>query len=113
MSVKLKKLFVLQIVIVIYTLSGIMAKMAATHDFLSFGFLKWYFLEFLILGVYAILWQQILKKFDLSEAYTNKATAVIWSSIWAVLIFKENITINNIIGCAIIILGIVLVNYYE
>lgn len=110
---KIKDILVLQLVIVIYTFSGIMAKLASGNEFLSFDFMKWYFIEFLILVIYAVLWQQILKKFDLSKAYTNKATAVIWSMIWAVLIFNEHITVNNIIGCIVIISGIVMVNCHE
>ena len=33
----------------------------------------------------------------------------IWTFIWAVLFFQETITVTNILGAAIIIMGIVLV----
>ena len=68
------------------------------------------FLDLLSLGVYAIIWQQIIQKTDLSVAYTNKAMTIFWSMLWSFLIFKEKITWNNILGVVIIFTGILLVN---
>ena len=64
------------------------------------------------IGVYiiALLWQQMIKKFELSVAYANRAMAILWSMIWAVLFFHDRITIRNIVGVAIVLVGIVLVN---
>ena len=67
-------------------------------------------LEFILLGIYALLWQQMIKKFELSVAYANRAMAILWSMIWAVLFFHDRITIRNIVGVAIVLVGIVLVN---
>ena len=69
-----------------------------------------YGIEIFILGVYAILWQQIIKKFDLMIAYANRAMALLWSIVWAIIFFKESITINNIIGVVIVIIGTMIVN---
>ena len=63
----------------------------------------------LILGIYAIFWQQILKKFTLTTAFFNKAVIVIWGMIWGTLFFKEKITLNMIIGAIIVLIGISLV----
>ena len=63
-----------------------------------------------LLGIYALLWQQMIKKFELSVAYANRAMAILWSMIWAVLFFHDRITIRNIVGVAIVLVGIVLVN---
>ena len=33
-------------------------------------------MELFVLGIYAILWQQIIKKFDLTVAYANRGVAI-------------------------------------
>ena len=97
-KVKIKQLVILQAIIMIYTLSSVVAKFASGEEFLTFKFIVFYGLEILILGIYAILWQQIIKKFDLSIAYANKAMSLLWSLLWAILFFKESITVKNVIG---------------
>ncbi|MDY2729777.1 MAG: EamA family transporter [Clostridium sp.] len=103
----------LQAIIVVYTLSGIAAKFASGFEFLSFEFIACYGAEIFALGIYAILWQQVLKKFDVSVAYANRSIALIWSLLWSVLFFNERITLTNIIGTIVVILGIVVVNLDE
>ena len=107
---KLKDICILQIVIAIYTLSTVCAKFASGQEFMSFQFILYYGIEMMILGVYAIIWQQLLKKFDVSIAYANKAMGLLWSIVWAILIFKDTITIKNVIGVLIVIIGTIIVN---
>lgn len=107
---KLRDIFILQLVIAIYTLSTVFAKFASGQEFLSFKFILFYGIEMVILGLYAIIWQQLIKKFDISIAYANKAMGLLWSIIWAILIFKDTITIKNIIGVVIVIIGTIIVN---
>ena len=107
---KLKEIFILQIVIAIYTLSTVFAKFASGQEFMSFKFILYYGLEMLILAVYAVVWQQLIKKFDISVAYANKAMGLLWSIVWAILIFNETITIKNVIGVVIVIIGTIIVN---
>ncbi|MCI2993611.1 EamA family transporter, partial [[Clostridium] innocuum] len=64
----------------------------------------------IVLASYAFLWQKLLKKVDLSIAYVNKGMLLFWSMIWSVVIFREEITILNIIGTIIIFVGIMVVN---
>jgi drug/metabolite transporter (DMT)-like permease len=109
-KISLKVLFALQAVIVIYTLSGVFAKLASSQPFMSLGFILFYGLEIFILGIYALLWQQIIKRVDLSLAYANRAIAIIWSMLWAFLLFHESITLQNIIGVVIIVIGTMIVN---
>ena len=52
----------------------------------------------------------VMKKFDLSTAYANKSVYLIWSQLWAVLIFKESLSINNIIGMLVVFLGVMVVS---
>ena len=70
----------------------------------------WLFLELCCLGLYAILWQQIIKHFDLSVVYANRAFAVCWTMLWSVLLFGEHIKPLNIVGVLIVLVGIMLVN---
>ena len=109
-KITIKDILVLQIVIAIYTLSTVMAKQASGQPLFSVGYFGFYGAELLILGIYALLWQQMIKKFELSVAYTNRAMALLWSLIWAVVIFKDNITVKNVIGVALVIAGTIIVN---
>lgn len=110
---KIKNIVFLQAVIIIYTIATVMAKFAAKYSFLSGHFFLFYALEISILGVYALLWQQAIKHFDLSVAYANRAVAILWSLVWAALFFGESITIKNIIGVLIVAIGIIIVNLDE
>ena len=77
---------------------------------MSFQFILYYGLEMMILGVYAIVWQQLIKKFEISVAYANKAMGLLWSIVWAILIFKDTVSIKNVIGVVIVIIGTMIVN---
>lgn len=107
---KLSVLLVMQLAVCIYTCSGIAAKLASGYGFMSLGFILCYGAEILLLGIYAVFWQQIIKKADISVAYANRASAIFWSTLWAVLIFKEQVTAQNIGGIVLIFLGIWMVN---
>jgi drug/metabolite transporter (DMT)-like permease len=61
-----------------------------------------------MLGTYAIVWQQILKRVDMTLAYMFKAMGIIYVLLYSVFLFGETITVWNIIGAAIIVTGIVL-----
>ena len=72
-------------------------------------FIFFYGLVLVILFGYALVWQQLLKKLPLVTAYANKAVTVIWGLLWGTVIFKEKITLFNLLGAALIILGIYVV----
>lgn len=98
--------FALHIVLAVYSFLGIFSKLAAKEKILSFKFLVYYGLVLLGLFIYAIVWQQLLKKLPLVTAYANKAVTVIWGIVWGFLFFDEPVTIKKIIGAAIIIVGV-------
>ena len=110
---KIRVLLLLQLAVVLYSLANVAAKMASGYSFFSRPFLLFYTLEILALGVYAVLWQQVIKKIDLSIAYISRAFTVFWLMLWAVLFFRENISVTNIIGLLIILTGILVVNKNE
>ncbi|MDE7205504.1 MAG: EamA family transporter [Lachnospiraceae bacterium] len=107
---KIKNIALLQGVIIIYTISSVMSKEASASggDLLRFSF--FFVMEFVMLGVYALLWQQMIKRFALSVAYSNRSMAVVWSMVWAVIFFHDTITIQNIVGVVLVVAGIWIIN---
>lgn len=107
---KVKNIILLQAVVVIYTLTSIVGKKASGAEIMSFEFILYYGLDVFILGIYAICWQQMIKKFDLSVAYANRAMAILWTGLWAVVIFRESLSAKQIVGIVVVMLGTVIVN---
>ena len=110
MRAKIKNIILLQGVVIIYTLSGIMSKNASANAEHLVKFLTFFGLEFVLLAVYAVLWQQMIKRFELSVAYANRSMAVLWSMLWAVLFFHDRITVKNMIGGLLVTLVTVIIN---
>lgn len=108
MKQKIKTIVLLEIVFLIYSISSLFSKMATQNDPTIQKIILFYGIALCMLGIYAIIWQQLLKKMPLSVAYSNKGTVVIWGMIWGAIIFKEEITVKMLIGSAIIIVGIVI-----
>lgn len=109
-SVSIKNILILQAVVVVYTLSSVVAKFATGKELFSFSFFLFYGLEIVILGIYAILWQQMIKRFDLSVAYANRAMAIVWSAVWAIVLFKDVLALKQVIGIGFVVLGTIIVN---
>lgn len=114
-NTKKRKLSIISIIliqgaVIIYTMAGVCSKLAGGSDFLSLKFILFYCGQIAVLGIYAILWQQIIKRVDLSVAYVNRSLAIMWSMIWAVLFFGEHISVQNIIGVVLVLVGTIIVN---
>ena len=107
---KLKNVLMLQGVIVLYSVSSVMSKEASGSGGDILRFLFFFGMEFVMLGVYAILWQQMIKRFELSVAYANRPMAVVWSMVWAVVFFHDTITIQNILGVLLVVIGTWILN---
>jgi len=71
--------------------------------------MKYYTFEIIILGIHAVLWQQVLKRFDLTIAYSHFGMTIIWNFLWSSMFFFEKISKFNVIGAVIIVIGIMLV----
>lgn len=82
--------------------------MASQQEMLSGSYLFWIAGAVGVMGVYAVLWQQVISRMSLSTAYMFKGTSLIFVLLISALLFGEVITVNNVIGSAIIITGIVL-----
>lgn len=65
----------------------------------------------MILGLYAVLWQQVLKKVELSVAMSNKPVVLVFNCIIGFFLFNEAINYKMIIGMALITVGLVIIGY--
>ena len=104
----IKVLIALHLLLLFYTLSGILSKTAAGFPALILEFVLLYGGMLFVLFVYAIGWQQIIKRLPLTVAFANKAITVVWGMLWGVLIFHESVNIGMVIGAILVIGGIVL-----
>lgn len=75
---------------------------------LSWPYLFWIAGAIGVMGLYALLWQQVISRMSLSTAYMFKGTSLVFVLLISTLLFGEAITLNNVIGAVIIIIGIVL-----
>ena len=107
-KLNLRDFAILQLVVLIYTSSTVISKIAAQSAESGNG---WTFLLLYgVLGIYALCWQQVIKRVELSVAYANRAMALLWSLLWAVLLFGEQITVKKLIGVGLVLAGTLIIN---
>lgn len=100
---------VLHIILFVMSFSGICSKLASNEKLFSLKFVLFYSLVIVILGVYAVFWQQIIKHISLTTAFCNKAVGIVWGMIWGLVFFKETIKWNMVLGAIIVIFGVIVV----
>lgn len=108
-----KTLILLHLMLMVYSMSGIFSKLAAGQPFLSFRFCLYYGAIIALLGLYAIGWQQIIKRMPLTLAFANKAVTTAWGLVWGLLFFQEQITFGKLLGVTLVIAGVVLFSTAE
>ena len=106
------KLFIL-VTYLVYALALFSGKLASGYDFLSFEYISFLILEFILLFIYAVFWQNVLGYHKLSVAFSYKSFVIVISMILGVLYFDEVITMTNVIGVGLIIMGLIMVNKDE
>ena len=107
----MKKCLLLCVCFLIASLSGVFLKFASMYEFLSFQYVFYFGMTVAVMGVYAVLWQEVLKLIPLNKAYLYKSSGIGISLLYAYIIFNERITACNILGCAMIIAGIMILSY--
>ena len=105
---KKKTYLLLHLLFLVYAASSVCGKLAAGEAFLSPRFLLCYGGMILLLGVYALGWQQAIKRLPLTVAYASKAVTVIWGLAAGLLFFGETLTPGKIAGAALVAAGVVL-----
>ena len=104
---KVKNLVFLHAIIFLYALSSICAKYASKLEFFSVKWFLIYALQIFVLGCYALLWQQILKVMPLNFAFANKSVTLVWGMIFGVILFDEKLSVWNIVGAVIVLVGVI------
>lgn len=105
---KIKILILLHVLLAGYSLSSVFIKLSGKYDFLSVGFILCYGVALFCLFIYAILWQQIIKKLPLTLAFANKAITLVWGIVYGTLFFKEKINAGKLVGAAIVMAGVIM-----
>lgn len=96
-------------ILLLYSIGAVCSKMASNFPFLSAGYIGWYAGLLVILMVYAVVWQQVLRRLPLITAFANKGVTIVWGVLWGVLLFGESVSITMVIGAALVFTGILLV----
>ena len=108
MNKNTKTILALNVLLMFFSLGGIFSKLASKQSFLSLKFILCYGSLLFIMFVYAIGWQQIIKRLPLTMAYANRAVTIVWGIIWGLLFFNEKLNVGKIIGAVIVIAGVLL-----
>ena len=108
MSLNVKHIIALIAVNLLYAGSSVFSKFASQQEIGSAAYCLGLAGAIGVMGAYAICWQQILKRVELSTAYMFKGTSLIFVMLFAFALFGEQISIMNIIGAVVIIIGITL-----
>lgn len=101
-------LIALHILLLVYSLSGFFSKSASREPVLSLNFILLYGGMLLILVIYALGWQQIIKRLPLTLAFANKAVTVVWGIVWGVVFFSETVTPLMVAGAVLVVAGVAL-----
>lgn len=110
-------ILVLQLMNILYSLNSVLVKIVSIRwekdGLFGFSTLSLLIGAVLIMAVYALLWQKILSKVELTVAYMCKGMIIFWGMLWAFLFFGENISLFNVIGTLLIFTGTYLVTANE
>lgn len=118
-----KDILLLQVVFLIYSITSLAQKSASAYfpehvtslenlimQVLNPNLILRIGLVVFLLALYAFLWQQVIKRFELSIAYANKSVTLAWALLWGFFLFHEDITWKKLIGVVIVMLGICILN---
>lgn len=96
----------LHVMLFVFAASGIFSKLAGRQvEWLYFALCMG--VVFLIMLIYAIAWQQIVKKIPLSIAFVNKSVTVLWSLLFGIVFFDESLTAGKVLGVALVMVGMI------
>lgn len=90
----------------LYSTTGVFSKMASRQEP---GGIRYCFCvagAVGVLGLYAMLWQQIIARFPISFAYLFRCSGLVFALLFAAFLWDEPITGNNLVGAVIMMIGI-------
>ena len=100
---RFRTILMLNLLLLVYSFSNVFSKLAAGESFRSLRFCLYYGGVLLLLAVYALGWQQIIRRIPLTTAFAHKAVTVVWGILWGLLFFGERMTWATGIGAGLII----------
>ena len=106
--ISLGSFLLLLVAFIVYSTTGVFSKLASGEAFLSKEYISYFVIVILTMGVYAVLWQLVLKIVPLAQAFLFKSMTVLFSLCFAYFIFSESVSLKNIIGAGFIIVGIII-----
>ena len=107
-GINIKSITVLLLAYFIYSITSVFTKSASMHHVFSTQYILNLLGAICMMGAYAILWQQIIKRMQISDAYMFKGISIVFVLLLSTWLFDEIITLKNVVGSIIIILGIAL-----
>ena len=105
-TAKIKTWLILHFGMMLYSLANVCTKMAGMERFLSLQFVFWCCGMVALTGMYALFWQQALKRLPLMTAYSNKAVVILWGFFWGRLFFQEKISWGKLAGAVVVMAGV-------
>jgi multidrug transporter EmrE-like cation transporter len=105
---KTKQYITLILVYLFYASISVILKYTGLQEPLTLSWCMGFAGLILTLGIYAVVWQQILKHIDLGTAYMFKGVSLIFIMLLLYLCFGEPVTPMKMIGTGIIVVGIAL-----
>lgn len=85
------------------------ASMSSFSDIIRLMFNKYIFSGIVIYAIATFYWLSVLKKFDLIKVYPLQSMSYIIVLIFGVLLLKEPLTKNTLIGTIVIIIGVFII----
>ncbi len=92
---------------------GVCVKAAAGQVLFSAHFYIYLCCAVSLMGLYAIGWQQVMKRLSLTAAYANKAVTIIWGIIWGNIFFHESVTAGKVAGSLLVAAGVAIYGLSE
>ena len=106
-SISVNGVWKLLVVNFVYASVSLATKFTSLQEFLSLKYFLGLAIVVAMLGIYAVIWQQVLKRIELTTAYMFKGTSLVFVLLFSALLFNETITLWNVVGAAFIVGGIV------
>ena len=92
----------------LYALGSVVGKRAASYEWGSTPFLLFYGIVIATFGLYALVWQRLMRYIPLTTAYANRSIMVFWGMIFGYCFFDELVTIGKLVGILLTACGLVL-----
>lgn len=106
--ISLGMMLFLCLVVAIYSMAGFFTKLASSYEVLSIPYFCCLIGALFVLFLYAVLWQFALKRVSLNRAYLFRSLGLVYGLVIACFVFHEDITIQNLLGGAIVLCGLLL-----